>query len=131
MKSESEHEQHSNLNDNLNENQNEKEDSPEKIAKYIFNHPPQISNYYNLQLEEQTIEYAKSRDIGKFIQSILSYITIAGIKVLYGHDDWVTLNDKQQDEVKLYTKSYGYDFQIKIESVDEITDKYMIVFIKI
>lgn len=123
----------------MKQEQSEAEATPEQIANYIYKHPPQKANFYNLQLEDQleeqiqktTSQYAKETGIDKFIQSILSHITLAGIKVLYGHDDWVTLSQDQQTQVRLYTRSYGYDYKIVVESFDETTDKYMIVFSKI
>jgi hypothetical protein len=107
----------------------EAEVDPESIGRYIYSYPVQKPNYYNLQLSPEATDIALSSGVDEVVNSILSIITLSGIETLYNHTDWMILNESQQYLVLQYTRSYGYNYKIVIEDLNqEGMKKIKIVF---
>ena len=89
------------------------------IAKSIFTKRIQKPKFYSLQLEPEnegnSLEIANSVGLHKYIQSLLSLITVNGIEILYSHRDINILTESQLNTVKMYVKSYGYIIDKKDE----------------
>ena len=88
---------------------------PEEIAEKIFSNPPGDLNSIDLALEEQTAEIAEREGIEQFTSNILRIITMTGIRVLFGHINFVQLTGEQIELIKRYTRSFGYNLKMNID----------------
>lgn len=88
------------------------DDNTYLIAKSIFTANIQKPKFYSLQLEPEnegnSLKIAQEVGLDKYIQSLLSIITIHGVFILFGHRDIKKLTESQLQTVKMYVKSYGY-----------------------
>jgi hypothetical protein len=88
------------------------DDNTYLIAKSIFTANIQKPKFYSLQLEPEnegnSLKIAEIQGVDKYIQNILSIITVYGIELLYSHRDINKLTESQLQTVKMYVKSYGY-----------------------
>lgn len=93
--------------------QSETIDNTKEIAHEIFTKEVRPANSIQLFLEEQTADLATRTDANKFINEVLSVITMHGIEILYGHRDIALITKSQADRVYDYVKSYGYEIKNK------------------
>lgn len=98
-------------------------DNTREIAEQIFTKPPCPADSIKLYLEEQTSDLATRTNTERFINEILSVITMHGIDILYGHRDLSAITIEQADKVYAYVRSFGYD-------VVNVNGKYEFVRIK-
>lgn len=91
------------------------DDNTYLIAKSIFTGCIKKPKFYSLQLEPEnegnSLQIAQEVGVYKYIQNILSIITMHGIEILYSHRDINKLTESQIQTVKMYVKSYGYSLE--------------------
>ena len=93
---------------------------PEEIAEIIFSKPPGDINSINLQLEDQTAEFAEREGIEQFTSNILKIITMAGVSILYGKNiNFMNLTGDQVTLIKQYTRSYGYNLKASVNDENQ------------
>lgn len=94
------------------------EDNTRYIAEQIFSKGPGDENSINLQLDESTVDFMENEgcDRNKFIQDIITMITLHGVEILFGHKNVRKLTDDQIFLVKQYTRSYGFNMILKTDS---------------
>ena len=83
-------------------------DNTREIAEQIFRKPAGPPDSIQLFLEEQTSDLATRTNAIRFINEILSVITLHGIEILYGHRDLNMITTEQADRVYEYVRSFGY-----------------------
>lgn len=93
------------------------DDNTRYIAEQIFNNPPATINSIDLELDDSTIDFIECENVSlhNYIRDIISMITLHGIEILYGHRNIMSLSDNQLFVIKQYTRSYGFELNIKIE----------------
>lgn len=103
-------------------------DNTKEIAQQIFNRSPSDLNSIDLEMDKSTIDFIENEKVflHNHIRDIISMITLHGIEILYGHRNIMSLTEEQLFLVKRYTRSYGFQLNIKIEQ-----DTIMISFDKI
>jgi hypothetical protein len=103
------------------------EDNTRYIAEQIFSKSPGEENSINLQLDESTVDFMENEGYNKnrFIQDIISMITLHGVQILFGHKNVRKLTEDQIFLIKQYTRSYGFNMILKADA-----NKVMIEFEK-
>jgi hypothetical protein len=93
------------------------EDNTRNIADQIFNKPPGVPNSIDLQLDDSTIDFMENEGYipQSFIRDVLSVITLYGVEILFGHKNIILLSEDEMSLLKQYTRSYGYELNVKIE----------------
>lgn len=92
------------------------DDNTREIAEQIFSKQPGDAKSIDLELDESTVEFIQDKnELHDYIRDIISMITLHGIEILYGHRDLMSLTDSQLFMIKRYTRSYGFELNIKIE----------------
>lgn len=87
-------------------------DNTKEIAEQIFKFPIQPPIFYNLGVEDSQTKDIADKNHDLFIQNIIGSITLHGIEHLYGHRNVIELTSNQLDDIKAYTRSYGYELNI-------------------
>lgn len=93
------------------------QDNTRDIAEQIFNTPPGVPNSIDLQLDDSTVDFIENEGYvpHNFIRDVLSVITLHGVEILFGHKNIILLSDSDLSLLKKYTRSYGYELNVKIE----------------
>lgn len=110
-------------------------DNTKMIAENIFTRDPGLVNSIELELEEQTREFAINNNggVGVFIEEILCNIVYHGIKIIFSLD-WLNniqfntitvanftilmklLSERELSKLQEYTMSFGY--KIKFDATN-------------
>jgi hypothetical protein len=93
------------------------EDNTRNIAEQIFNKPHGVANSIDLQLDDSTVDFIENEGYvpHNFIRDVLSVITLHGVEILFGHKNIILLSEDELSLLKQYTRSYGYELNVKIE----------------
>lgn len=93
------------------------QDNTRYIAEQIFTKPPGEPNSIDLQLDDSTVNFIEDEGYipHNFIRDVLSVITLHGVEILFGHKNIMMLSESDLLLVKRYTRSYGYELNIKVE----------------
>lgn len=86
------------------------EDNTFEIAKQIFSKPPGPRKSIYLWTEDECPNF----------KEIVISITLHGIFILYGHYNYLSLNNEQIEYLKQYIESYGYSLKIDNNFIDFI-----------
>lgn len=93
------------------------EDNTRYIAEQIFTKPPGEPNSIDLQLDDSTVDFMENEGYipHSFIRDVLSVITLHGVEILVGHKNIMLLSDDELSLLKRYTRSYGYELNVKLD----------------
>jgi hypothetical protein len=93
------------------------EDNTRNIADQIFSKLPGVPNSIDLQLDNSSIDFMENEGYipQSFIRDVLSVITLYGVEILFGHKNIILLSEDELSLLKQYTRSYGYELNVKIE----------------
>ena len=85
------------------------------VTEQIFGTKPLPRNTIQLKLSEKITDQIINKNIEyEYIKELLFVLTMKGIKMLFGHENILSLNEKQFNLLQEYVNSYEHHITYKI-----------------